>query len=161
MGISTYQSYCGAQIFDAVGLSSAFVEKYFTGTATTIEGVGLLEIAEECVRRHRNAFGDNPLYREMLDVGGDYAYRIRGEDHAWTPESIAQLQHAVRGNLPEEYQRFAEGINEQSERLLTLRGLMQLKFADKPIPIEEVEPASEIVKRFATGARSLRRSPSP
>jgi glutamate synthase domain-containing protein 2/glutamate synthase domain-containing protein 1/glutamate synthase domain-containing protein 3 len=155
MGISTYQSYCGAQIFDAVGLSSAFVERYFTGTSTTVEGVGLIEIAEECVRRHRNAFGDNPIYREMLDVGGDYAYRIRGEDHAWTPEAIARLQHAVRGNVAEEYRRFSESINEQSERLLTLRGLMQLKFADKPIPLDEVEPASEIVKRFSTGAMSF------
>ena len=86
MGISTYQSYCGAQIFDAVGLSSDFIEKYFTGTATTIEGIGLKEIAEECVRRHRDAYGDNPIYRNMLDVGGDYAFRLRGEDHAWTPE---------------------------------------------------------------------------
>jgi glutamate synthase (NADPH/NADH) large chain len=155
MGISTYQSYCGAQIFDAVGLSSAFLEKYFTGTASTIEGVGLLELAEECVRRHGNAFGNNPLYREMLDVGGDYAYRIRGEDHAWTPESITRLQHAVRGNLPDEYRRFADSINEQSERLLTLRGLMRFNLADKAIPLEEVEPASEIVKRFATGAMSF------
>ncbi|HEY4265406.1 MAG TPA: glutamate synthase central domain-containing protein, partial [Micropepsaceae bacterium] len=103
MGISTYQSYCGAQIFDAVGLSSSFVEKYFTGTATPIEGVGLKEIAEECVRRHRDAYGDALIYRNMLDVGGDYAYRIRGEEHAWTPESVAKLQHAVRGKLPDEY----------------------------------------------------------
>ena len=85
MGISTYQSYCGAQIFDAVGLHSGFVEKYFTGTATTIEGAGWAEIAEETVRRHRDAYGDNPIYRTMLDVGGDYAFRLRGEDHAWTP----------------------------------------------------------------------------
>jgi glutamate synthase (NADPH/NADH) large chain len=155
MGISTYQSYCGAQIFDAVGLSSDFIEKYFTGTATTIEGVGIREIAEESVRRHRDAYGDNPIYRNMLDVGGDYAFRIRGEDHAWTPESVAKLQHAVRGNLPEEYRAFATSINEQSERLLTIRGLMQFKFADKPVPLEEVEPASEIVKRFATGAMSF------
>src|SRR2546421_6631410 len=91
MGISTYQSYCGAQIFDAVGLSSAFVEKYFTGTATTVEGVGIKEIAAESVRRHRDAFGDNPVYSNMLDAGGDYAYRIRGEDHAWTAESVSTL----------------------------------------------------------------------
>ncbi len=155
MGISTYQSYCGAQIFDAVGLSSAFVEKYFTGTATTIEGIGIKEIAEECVRRHSDAYGDNPIYRNMLDVGGDYAYRLRGEDHAWTPESVSRLQHAVRGNLPDEYRAFAQGINEQSERLLTIRGLMQFKLADKPIPLAEVEPAVEIVKRFATGAMSF------
>jgi glutamate synthase (NADPH/NADH) large chain len=155
MGISTYQSYCGAQIFDAVGLSSDFVEKYFTGTATTIEGAGLREIAEECVRRHRNAYGDNPIYRNMLDVGGDYAFRIRGEDHAWTPESVAKLQHAVRGKLPGEYRAFADSINQQSERLLTIRGLMQFKWADKPVSLDEVEPAAEIVKRFSTGAMSF------
>ena len=95
MGISTYQSYCGAQIFDAVGLSSAFVENCFTGTATTIEGAGFAEIAEEAVARHRNAYGDNPIYRDMLDAGGDYAFRLRGEEHAWTPESVAQA--AARG----------------------------------------------------------------
>jgi glutamate synthase (NADPH/NADH) large chain len=155
MGISTYQSYCGAQIFDAVGLASTFVEKYFTGTATTIEGAGLLEIAEECVRRHRNAYGDAPIYRHMLDVGGAYGYRLRGEDHAWTPDSIGKLQHAVRGNLPEDYRAFAASINEQSQRLLTLRGLMQFKWAEQPIALDEVEPAAEIVKRFATGAMSF------
>ena len=155
MGISTYQSYCGAQIFDAVGLSSAFVEKYFTGTATTIEGAGLGEIAEECVRRHRDAYGDAPIYRQMLDVGGAYAWRLRGEDHAWTPESVSKLQHAVRGNLPGEYRAFAAQINEQNERLLTIRGLMRFKWADEPIPLDDVEPASEIVKRFATGAMSF------
>ena len=88
MGISTYQSYCGAQIFEAVGLSSAFVEQCFTGTASTIEGAGLNEIAEEAVQRHRNAYGDNPVYRDLLDVGGFYAFRLRGEDHAWTPDSV-------------------------------------------------------------------------
>src|SRR5256886_6802012 len=93
MGISTYQSYCGAQIFDVVGLASEFVEKYFTGTATTIEGVGLSEIAQEAVERHKNAYGDNPIYQDMLDVGGDYAFRLRGEYHAWTPQSVARLQH--------------------------------------------------------------------
>ncbi|HUO89803.1 MAG TPA: glutamate synthase large subunit [Rhizomicrobium sp.] len=155
MGISTYQSYCGAQIFDAVGLSSKFVDKYFTGTATTIQGIGVGEIAEECVRRHRDAYGDSPIYRTMLDVGGDYAFRLRGEDHAWTPESVSKLQHAVRGNLPDDYRAFAQSINEQSERLLTIRGLMRFKFADKPIPLSEVEPASEIVRRFSTGAMSF------
>jgi glutamate synthase (NADPH) large chain len=155
MGISTYQSYCGAQIFDAVGLHSGFVEKYFTGTATTIEGAGWQEIAEETVRRHRDAYGDNPIYRTMLDVGGDYAFRLRGEDHAWTPESVGRLQHAVRGNNSAEYKAFAQTINEQNERLLTIRGLMELKWADMPVPIEEVEPAAKIVKRFATGAMSF------
>lgn len=155
MGISTYQSYCGAQIFDGVGLSSELVDKYFTGTATTIEGVGLKEIAEESVRRHRDAYSDNPVYKNMLDVGGQYAWRLRGEAHAWNPESISRLQHAVRGNLPDEYRNFSRSINEQTERLLTIRGLMRLKPADQPIPLDEVEPASEIVKRFATGAMSF------
>src|SRR5476651_28734 len=155
MGISTYQSYCGAQIFDAVGLHSGFVEKYFTGTATTIEGARWNEIAEETVRRHRDAYGDNPIYRTMLDPGGDYAFRLRGEDHAWTPESVSRLQHAARGNSAADYKAFAETINEQSERLLTIRGWMELKWADKPIAIEEVEPAAAIVKRFATGAMSF------
>ncbi|MCX7864330.1 MAG: glutamate synthase large subunit, partial [Novosphingobium sp.] len=155
MGISTYQSYCGAQIFDAIGLSSAFVDKYFTGTATTIEGAGIAEIAEETVRRHRGAFGDNPIYRNMLDVGGMYGLRLRGEEHAWTSANIGNLQHAVRGNLPEKYREFARSINDQSQRMLTIRGLMEFRKADKPIPLEEVEPASEIVKRFATGAMSF------
>ncbi|MBV8737716.1 MAG: glutamate synthase large subunit [Alphaproteobacteria bacterium] len=155
MGISTYQSYCGAQIFDAVGLASDFIETYFTGTATTIEGVGLREVAQEAVERHRNAYGENPIYQEMLDVGGDYAFRLRGEDHAWMPQSIAKLQHAVRGNSRDEYRAFAATINDQSERLLTIRGLMQLKLAAEPVPLDEVEPASEIVKRFATGAMSF------
>ena len=155
MGISTYQSYCGAQIFDAIGLSSAFIEAYFTGTASTVEGIGITEIAQECVRRHKDAYGDNPLYRTMLDVGGDYALRLRGEDHAWTSESVSRLQHAVRGNNPAEYELFARSINEQNERLLTLRGLMDFKFADAAIPLDQVEPASEIVKRFSTGAMSF------
>ena len=155
MGISTYQSYCGAQIFDAVGLSTEFIEKYFTGTASTIEGIGLKEIAEECVRRHRDAYGDNPIYRNMLDVGGDYAFRLRGEDHAWTPESVSRLQHAVRGNNPAEYQLFAQQINDQNERLLTLRGLMEFKTDGQSVPLDRSKPASEIVKRFSTGAMSF------
>ncbi len=154
MGISTYQSYCGAQIFDAVGLSSDFIEAYFTGTATTIEGAGLAEIGEETVRRHAAAYGDNPIYAKMLDVGGIYGSRVRGEDHAWTSENIGNLQHAVRGNVPAKYKEFAQSINDQSARLLTIRGLMEFKTAETAIPLEEVEPASEIVKRFATGAMS-------
>ena len=155
MGISTYQSYCGAQIFDAVGLCSNFIDQYFKGTATTIEGIGLKEVAEEAVRRHATAFGDNPLYKGMLDVGGIYQYRLRGEDHAWTPGNVASLQHAVRGNNPKNYEEFAKSINEQAERLLTIRGLMELKPAAQPLDISEVEPASEIVKRFSTGAMSF------
>jgi len=155
MGISTYQSYCGAQIFDAVGLSTEFIEAFFTGTATTIEGAGLVQVAEETVRRHRDAYGDTPIYADMLDVGGTYAYRLRGESHAWTPESVSRLQHAVRGNLPDEYRAFAQSINDQAERHLTLRGLMRFRNAETPLSLDDVEPASEIVKRFATGAMSF------
>jgi glutamate synthase (NADPH/NADH) large chain len=159
MGISTYQSYCGAQIFDAVGLKAEFVAKYFVGTHTKIEGVGLAEIAEETARRHADAFSEAPVYKTALDVGGEYAYRTRGEDHAWTAESVSTLQHAVRGNSLERYKAFAKILNEQSERLLTLRGLFKIKTAEdekrKPVPLDEVEPAKDIVKRFATGAMSF------
>jgi glutamate synthase (NADPH/NADH) large chain len=155
MGISTYQSYCGAQIFDAVGLSSEFIERYFTGTATTIEGAGLPEIAAETVRWHRDAYSDAPIYRDRLDVGGDYAFRLRGEDHMWTPESIAKLQHATRANNPETYREYAQLVNDQNEHLLTLRGLFEFNFAKAPVPLDEVEPAKDIVKRFATGAMSF------
>ncbi len=155
MGISTYQSYCGAQIFDAVGLGSDFVATYFTGTATTVEGVGLAEIAIENVLRHQAAFGDAPIYRNALDVGGDYAYRLRGEVHVWGPDTIAKLQHATRGNQRETYAEFAQLVNDQSEQLMTLRGLFALKPGNGPVPIEEVEPAKDIVKRFSTGAMSF------
>src|SRR3954454_18176058 len=159
MGISTYQSYCGAQIFDAVGLKAEFVAKYFVGTHTRIEGAGLAEIAEEAVRRHADAFGEAQVYKTALDVGGEYAYRPRGEDHAWTAESVSALQHAVRGNSQERYQAFAKVLNEQSERLLTLRGLFRIRTAEdekrKPVPLDDVEPAKDIVKRFATGAMSF------
>ena len=158
MGISTYQSYCGAQIFDAVGLRSDFIKTFFTGTATRIEGVGLDEIAEETVRRHRDAFGDSPVYRNALDVGGEYAYRVRGEDHVWNATTVAALQHAVRGNSLDKYKAYAKVSNDQSERLLTIRGMFRLKTAEedgrKPVPLDEVEPAKSIVRRFATGAMS-------
>ena len=143
MGISTYQSYCGAQIFEAVGLSSAFVDKYFTGTSSVVEGVGLEEIAEETVRLHRSAYGDAPLYRGALDAGGDYAYRIRGEAHMWTPESIAKLQHATRSGSYATYREYAKLINDQSERLMTLRGLFEIKDGAAPVPLDEVEPAGD------------------
>jgi glutamate synthase (NADPH/NADH) large chain len=152
MGISTYQSYCGAQIFDAIGLSSCVVDKYFFGTATVIEGIGLAELAEETARRHRLAYAPGD---ERLDVGGVYALRVDGEAHAWTPDSIAQLQHAVRGEQPEAYRAFANEINQQSRRLLTLRGLLDFRPAGPAIPIGEVEPAASIVRRFATGAMSF------
>ncbi|HEX8937969.1 MAG TPA: glutamate synthase large subunit [Sphingomicrobium sp.] len=152
MGISTFQSYCGAQIFDAVGLSSKLVDAYFTGTATMIEGVGLDEIAEETTRRHVEAYAE-PV--AAIDVGGAYAWRSGGEAHAWTPETVSNLQHAVRGNLPDKYREFARGVNEQSRRLLTIRGLLEFKPLGPAVPLEEVEPASEIVKRFASGAMSF------
>jgi glutamate synthase (NADPH/NADH) large chain len=159
MGISTYQSYCGAQIFDAIGLKSDFVQTFFTGTATRIEGVSIDEIAEETVRRHRNAFGDSPVYRDALDVGGEYAYRVRGENHVWTAATVSALQHAVRGNSLDKYRAYAKVSNEQSERLLTIRGMFRLKSAEddgrKPVPLDEVEPAKNIVRRFATGAMSF------
>jgi glutamate synthase (NADPH/NADH) large chain len=155
MGISTYQSYCGAQIFDAIGLSSDFIEKCFTGTASTIEGVGFAEIAAEAVQRHRAAHGDNPIYRDMLDVGGDYQFRLRGEAHAWTPDTVANLQHAVRANSPDKFKAFTRAIDDQSERLLTIRGLMKFNFPETGVPLEEVESAKDIVKRFATGAMSF------
>src|SRR5947207_4856119 len=158
MGISTYQSYCGAQIFDAVGLKSDFVGEFFFGTATRIEGVGLDQIAEETAQRHRDAFGDVPVLKHALDVGGEYLFRIRGEAHAWSPDTVATLQHAVRGNSRDKYRAFAKIINEQSEKILTIRGLFSIKSAEedgrKPVPLDEVEPAKEIVKRFATGAMS-------
>ncbi|WP_149575211.1 glutamate synthase large subunit [Xanthobacter oligotrophicus] len=159
MGISTYQSYCGAQIFDAVGISSELVNKYFFGTATTIEGVGLAEIAEESERRHTLAFSDAPIFRMALDVGGEYAYRIRGEDHAWSPESVAELQHAVRGNARDKFRAFSTMINDHDSRLLTVRSLFRIKSAEElgqaPVDLSEVEPAADIVKRFVTGAMSF------
>ncbi|MDT3685918.1 MAG: glutamate synthase large subunit [Pseudorhodoplanes sp.] len=159
MGISTYQSYCGAQIFDAVGLKADFVATYFTGTATRIEGVGLKEIAEEAVRRHRDAFGNAEIYKNALDVGGEYQFRTRGEDHAWTAATVATLQHAVRGNSQEKYRAFSKILNEQSDKFVTIRGLFRIKGAEedgrKPVPLDEVEPVKNIVKRFATGAMSF------
>ncbi len=155
MGISTLESYCGAQIFDAVGLNNAFLEEYFTGTQSRVGGIGLPEVATEAVRWHSLAFGGEHVYRRQLDPGGDYAFRLRGEDHVWTPDSISKLQHATRANDAKTYAEYSRLINEQSERLLTFRGLMDFRFAENPIPIDEVEPASEIVKRFATGAMSF------
>ena len=159
MGISTYQSYCGAQIFDAVGLKTSFVEKYFTGTHTAVEGVGLAEVARETMQRHADAFGLNPIYESALDVGGEYAFRIRGEKHNWSPDTVADLQHAVRGELPDKYRSYAAAINKQDQDLMTLRGLFRLKDAEEagraPVSLDEVESAEDIVKRFATGAMSF------
>ena len=155
MGISTYQSYCGAQIFEAVGLSSEFIDRYFTGTQGVIEGIGLNEVARETVRRHRQAFGNAPLYRNALDVGGELAYRLRGEEHAWTPETIALLQHAVRSGDYEQFKNYSRAMNDQRDHLRNLRGLFEFRFAGQPLSLDEVEPAAEIVKRLATGAMSF------
>lgn len=156
MGISTYMSYCGAQIFEAIGLNKSLVDKYFKGTSSNVEGIGLFEVAEEALRLHALAFGDDPVLANALDVGGEYAFRVRGEDHLWTPDAIAKLQHSTRSNNFSTYKEYAQLINDQTRRHLTLRGLFEFKIdRDKAIPIEEVESAKDIVKRFATGAMSL------
>jgi glutamate synthase (NADPH/NADH) large chain len=156
MGISTYMSYCGAQIFEAIGLNSVMINKYFTGTASNVEGIGVFEVAEEALRLHKLAFSADPVMINALDAGGEYAFRVRGEDHMWTPDAIAKLQHAARANNFNTYKEYAQIINDQSRRHMTLRGLFEFKFnPHKAIPLDEVEPAQEIVKRFATGAMSL------
>jgi glutamate synthase (NADPH/NADH) large chain len=156
MGISTYMSYCGAQIFEAIGLQKPFVEKYFRGTASQVGGIGVFEVAEEALRMHQAAFGDDPVLAHMLDAGGEYAWRTRGEEHMWTPDAIAKLQHSTRANRFDTYKEYARIVNDQSRRHMTLRGLFEFKVdPSRAIPLEEVEPASEIVRRFATGAMSL------
>jgi glutamate synthase (NADPH) large chain len=156
MGISTYMSYCGAQIFEAVGLSENFVDKYFHGTASQVSGIGLFEVMQEAVHMHRIAFGDDPVLAQMLEAGGEYQYRVRGEEHMWTPDAIAKLQHSTRSNNYQTYKEYAQIINDQSRRHMTLRGLFEFRLApSRAVPIDEVEPASQIVRRFATGAMSL------
>ncbi|MDB5794785.1 MAG: glutamate synthase subunit alpha, partial [Noviherbaspirillum sp.] len=156
MGISTYMSYCGAQIFEAIGLNKSLVDKFFKGTASNVEGIGVFEVAEEALRLHRMAFGGDPVLANALDAGGEYAYRVRGEDHMWTPDAIAKLQHSARSNNFNTYKEYAQIINDQSKRHMTLRGMFEFKLdPSKAIPLDEVEPAKEIVKRFATGAMSL------
>jgi glutamate synthase (NADPH/NADH) large chain len=160
MGISTYMSYTGAQIFEAIGLSRELVQKYFHGTPSNVEGIGIFEVAEEALRLHRDAFGNSPVLQSMLDAGGEYAFRVRGEEHMWTPDSVAKLQHAVRADdgrgQYQTYKEYANIINDQSRRHMTLRGLFEFKVDPaRAIPLDEVEPAKEIVKRFATGAMSL------
>ncbi len=158
MGISTYQSYCGAQVFDAVGLSQKFVDRFFSGTATSIEGVGLKEVATETRRRHALAFGDKLSLRRSLEFGGEFSLRKRGEVHAWNATTVSHLQHAVRSNSAEQYEAFADAINSNSKDLFNIRSLFRIKDANelgrKPIDISKVEPAKDIVKRFATGAMS-------
>ncbi|WP_287814297.1 glutamate synthase-related protein [Achromobacter sp.] len=156
MGISTYMSYTGAQIFEAVGLQSSLVNKYFTGTASNIEGIGIFQVAEEALRQHRAAFSSDPVLANDLDAGGEYAYRVRGEEHMWTPDSIAKLQHATRSNSFATYKDYSHLINEQTAALKTLRGLFEFRFdPSRAIPLDDVESAKDIVKRFATGAMSL------
>ncbi len=161
MGISTYQSYCGAQIFDAVGLRTEFVQRFFFGTATSIEGVGLSEIADETAGRHRAAFGNDATLARSLDIGGEYMYRIRGEKHAWSPDVVADLQHAVRSHdaSPEtaqaRYDSFAQRVNSGENGYLAIRNLFEIRSIGTPVPLEDVEPAVDIVKRFVTGAMSF------
>ncbi len=153
MGISTVQSYRGAQIFEAVGLNSEVVDKYFTWTPSRIEGVGLDVIAEEALARHRHAFPTRQVNAE-LDAGGQYQWRDSGEYHLFNPQTIHKLQTACRLGSEKIYREYAELVNNQAKNLCTLRGLLDFKLAEKPMPIEEVESVESIVKRFKTGAMS-------
>src|SRR5579883_2574322 len=155
MGISTLQSYRGAQVFEAIGLNKSLVSRYFTGTASRIEGVGLDVLAREAKMKHDHAFRPLSDSDTELAIGGSYQYRARGEYHLFNPLTVSKLQHAVRQSKYETFQEYSQLIDNQNRELCTLRGLMQFKFAAKPIPIEEVEAAPEIVKRFATGAMSF------
>jgi glutamate synthase (NADPH/NADH) large chain len=159
MGISTYMSYTGSQIFEAIGLNQEVIQKYFKNTPSNVGGIGVFEIAEEALHMHQQAFGNDPVLSNMLEAGGEYAYRVRGENHMWTPDTIAKLQHATRTGSDKGYQTYKEYaniINDQSKRQMTLRGLFEFKVdPTKAIPLGEVESAKEIVKRFATGAMSL------
>ncbi|HUJ91910.1 MAG TPA: glutamate synthase central domain-containing protein, partial [Gaiellaceae bacterium] len=154
MGISTIPSYCGAQIFEAVGLSEELVERHFTHTPSRIGGIGLRELAEGALARHARAYPGSA--DELLPVIGLYAWRREGEHHQWNPETISLLQHAVRNKKPETFEEYSRTVNAESARRSTLRGLMRFRFReDGGIPLDEVEPAAEIVKRFSTGAMSL------
>jgi glutamate synthase domain-containing protein 2/glutamate synthase domain-containing protein 1/glutamate synthase domain-containing protein 3 len=155
MGISTLQSYRGAQIFEAIGLNKSLVDRYFTGTPSRIEGVGLDVLAEEAALKHRHAFVRESQSATELDTGGNYHYRVNGEYHLLNPVTISKLQHSVKQQSFATFQEFSRAINEQNKQLCTLRGLMELRKAARPVPLEEVEPATEIVKRFATGAMSF------
>src|SRR5213079_870501 len=154
MGISTLQSYCGAQIFEAVGLEKAFVDKYFTWTASRIGGVGIDVVAEEVVRRHRRAFDDAAGGRLELESGGEYQWRRDGEYHLFSPDAVFKLQHATRSGQYAIFKEYTRAVDTQNEHRATLRGLFRLKPAGPAIPIDEVEPAESLFKRFATGAMS-------
>src|SRR3990167_10065969 len=154
MGISTIQSYRGAQIFEAIGLNKSVIDKYFTWTASRIEGVGLDTLALEVEKRHRHAFPDRRVNGQTLDPGGQYQWRKDGEYHLFNPETVHKLQLATRTNNYKVFKEYSQAVDEQSKHYCTLRGLMEFKFAEKPIPIKEVEPVESIVKRFKTGAMS-------
>ena len=154
MGISTIQSYCGAQIFEAVGLSQELVDRYFTWTASRVGGIDLEQVALEAQRQHTKAFPAIPVNGHTLDVHGQYQYRKDGELHLFNPRTIHLLQKACRNEDYEVFKSYTALIDDQSEQLATLRGLMELKFAAEPIPLDEVEPAEEITRRFKTGAMS-------
>ncbi|HEX7767755.1 MAG TPA: glutamate synthase large subunit, partial [Nitrospira sp.] len=153
MGISTVQSYCGAQIFEAIGLNHELISRYFTGTPSRVEGISIRDIGEETLRRHKLAYEPAPI--RQLDFGGEIHYRIQGEHHNWNPDTIYKLQHATRNNDPKTFAEFSQLVNDESKRRSNLRGLLDFKFLPEPIAIEEVEPAKEIVKRFTTGAMSF------
>jgi glutamate synthase (NADPH/NADH) large chain len=155
MGISTLQSYRGAQVFEAIGLNRALIDKYFTGTSSRIEGVGLDVLAREAQMKHEYAFRPVSENDTELTVGGNYQFRVRGEYHLLNPETVSKLQHAVRSNNANTFEEFTRLVDQQNRHHCTLRGLLEFKKAAKPVDIEEVEPAVEIVKRFATGAMSF------
>jgi len=155
MGISTLQSYQGAQIFEVIGLNRLLVERYFTGTASRIEGVGMEVLAREAMMKHEFAMQPPSESDTELRIGGEYQYRVRGEKHLLNPLSVSKLQHAVRHSKPESFQEFADIVNQQNRDFQMLRGLFEFKPTNDPIPLDDVEPASEIVKRFATGAMSF------
>ena len=152
MGISTVQSYCGAQIFEALGLNRQLVDRYFTGTASRIQGIGMREIAEESLRRHQCGYAPVPV--RMLDFGGEVHYRIQGEHHAWNPETITKLQHATSSNDAATYADYARLVNEETRHRTHLRGLFDFRRLPHPLPLEDVEPARDIVRRFTAGAMS-------
>ena len=154
MGISTLQSYRGAQIYEAVGLNHSVIDKYFTWTASQVEGVGLDVLAEECAMRHATAFESITAKDDELDPGGQYQWRRRGEHHAYNPDTVARLQHSVRNGSYKQFKEYSQLVNDESKQRCTLRGLLEFK-RGRPIPLDEVEPASEVVKRFKTGAMSL------
>ncbi|HUK34283.1 MAG TPA: glutamate synthase-related protein, partial [Vicinamibacterales bacterium] len=154
MGISTLQSYCGAQIFEAVGLETAFVDKYFTWTASRMGGVGIDVIAKEVTTRHHHAYPARPSRNAELDEGGEYQWRRDGEFHLFNPDTVFKLQHSTRSGQYKIFKEYTKLVDDQSKRLATLRGLLELRVAGEPIPLAEVEPVEQIVKRFATGAMS-------